>query len=147
MFVSDREISVLIAGVGIEEDELRRRNELASSLRDAGMKIISVARCETPEDIAAAAVKDDVDVIGLSLNDIHDTTCQRVVALLRANSMEDVLVVACGPVPEAKAHRLEEEGISKAFPLGAPASAVINYVQTHVRAPWAIPDNPQLQFM
>ena len=144
MFVSNRKIRVLIAGVGIDDDEPRRANVLAGFLRDAGMDIVATWQCETPETIAAAAVKDDVDAVGISLNGVHNTVCQRIAELLRANSMDDCLVVACDTVPEAAAQNLEEQGVSKAFPMGASPSAVAAYLQAHVRPPWSLPYTPPI---
>ena len=144
MFVSNRKIRVLIAGLGDNNNGSRRTNELTEFLRDAGMDIISADESETPENIAAAAVHDDVDVVGLSMNGVHNTTCQRVVALLRANRMDDCLVVACDTAPDHETQRLERQGVSKAFPLGAPPSTVIDYLQSHVRPPWPLPENPQI---
>jgi methylmalonyl-CoA mutase cobalamin-binding domain/chain len=141
MFVSNRKIRVLIAG--IDNDHSRRTDELAGFLRDAGMDIID-SRCESPETIAAAAVRDDVDAVGMSVNGVHNTVCQQIVALLRAKSVDDCLVVVCDTVPEDEAQNLEEQGISKAFPLGAPPSAVVDYLQAHVRPPWSLPFTPAI---
>lgn len=144
MFVSNRKIRVLIARLGDDNNGSRRTNELAAFLRDAGMDIIGAEASQTPENIAAAAIREDVDVIGLSMNGAHNTTCQRVVAMLRANSMDDCLVVACDTAPNEETRFLEKQGVSKAFPLGAPPSVVIDYLQSHVRPPWSIPENPQM---
>lgn len=142
MFVSNRKIRVLIAGN--DNDESRRATELAGYLRDAGMDIIATRRCESPETIAEAAVRDDVDAVGISLNGVHNTICEQIVALLRANSMDDCLVVVCDTVPEDGAQNLEKQGVSKAFPLGSPPSAVVDYLQAHVRPPWSLPYTPAI---
>lgn len=142
MFVSNRKIRVLVAGVGNDE-ESRPITRLADSLRDAGMDIVGASRCDSPEEIAAAAVRADVDVVGLSLNDRSNIFCKQVAALLRAGSMDDCLVVACDIVQQDEARTLEQHGVSKAFPLGAPFSAVVDYLQTNVRPPWSLPESPQ----
>jgi methylmalonyl-CoA mutase C-terminal domain/subunit len=143
MFVSNRKIRVLIAGIGTDNNESGRTNELAGFLRDAGMDIIGTERCETPESIAAAAIRGDVDVVGLSMNGAHIPICERVVALLRANRMDDCLVVACDA--DDKDQTLGKQGVSKAFRVGTSPSSVVEYLQSHVRPPWTIPENPQME--
>jgi len=140
MFVSNRKIRVLIAG---DEDESHRTEEIAKSLREAGMDVIDSGCCATAETIVADAAKFDVDVVSLSLTDISRTVCQQLMRLLHANSMDDCLVVACDASTADAALDLEYQGVSKAFPLGAPANAVVQYLHTHVRAPWTLPENPQ----
>jgi methylmalonyl-CoA mutase, C-terminal domain len=135
MFVSNRKIRVLIAG------NSGRTNELAGFLRDAGMDIISTRQSGSPESIATGAIRDDVDVVGLSLNGIDNGVCEQVVALLRANSMNDCLVVVCDADDDHQP--VEMQGASKAFCAGTSPSSVVEYLQSHVRPPWSIPENPQ----
>lgn len=142
VFVSNRKIRVLVADVGID-DESQHNSGLAEFLRDAGMDIVGANPCDSPEKIAATAAGADVDVVGLSLNGRHNTVCQQVVALLRACSMDDCLVIACDAVQDDEAKKLEEHGVSKAFRPGVSPSAVVEFVQNHVRPPWSLPDSPQ----
>ncbi|HET7287021.1 MAG TPA: hypothetical protein VFI71_06105 [Pyrinomonadaceae bacterium] len=142
MFVSNRKIRVLVADVG-SDDQSRRTTTLAEFLRDAGMDIVGASRCDSPEKIAAAAVGADVDVVGLSLNGARNTLCEQVVALLRASSMDDCLVIACDALKDGETKTLEQHGVSKAFPSGVSPSAVVDFVQSHVRPPWSLPDAPQ----
>lgn len=143
MFVSNRKIRVLIAGIGAGNNESGRANELAGFLRDAGMDIIGAERSESPESIAAAAIRGDVDVVGLSMNGVHIRICEQVAALLRANRMDDCLVVACDA--DDKDQTLRKQGVSKTFPIGASPTSVVEYLQSHVRPPWSIPENPQME--
>lgn len=138
MFVSKRRIRVLVAKLGLNGQDSGAK-AIGRFLRDAGMDVIYTGRDQTPEMIAAAARREDVDAVGFSfLNGANNSLCQRVVALLRANSMDDCLVVACDTLPLADAQSLKEQGISKAFPVGASPRAVVEYLQTSVRPPWPL---------
>ncbi|HYJ88188.1 MAG TPA: cobalamin-dependent protein, partial [Pyrinomonadaceae bacterium] len=133
MFVSKRRIRVLVAKLSLDGHD-RGAKVIVGFLRDAGMDVIYTDLRQTAEMIAEAAAREDVDVVGLSfLNGAHNTLCKRVVALLRAKSMDDCLVVVCDLVAQEDAQILNEQGISKVFPPGASPHAVVEYMQTNVR--------------
>ena len=84
---------VLIAKPGLDGHD-RGAKVIARALRDAGMEVIYTGLRQTPEQIVAAALQEDADVIGLSiLSGAHNHICPRVMALLRAQGLDDVLVV------------------------------------------------------
>jgi methylmalonyl-CoA mutase C-terminal domain len=137
MFVSQRRIRVLVPTVGCN-GQAQRAQILAESLRDAGMDVIQPGLGQTAEMIAATALREDVDVVSFSLDDTHEDLCQRVAALLRANSLADCLVVVCDSPLAVDEHSLPAQGISKAFPPGVPLNALVDYLQTNVGPPWAL---------
>src|SRR3990167_9239900 len=93
-------IRVLIAKVGLDGHD-RGAKVVARALRDAGMDVIYTGLHRTPEEVVAAAVQEDVDIIGISiLSGAHMTLFPRVLALLRAAGVEDMLLVGGGVIPD-----------------------------------------------
>ena len=98
--MSDRKIRVLVAQPGLDGHD-RGAKVIARALRDAGMEVIYTGLRQTPEMIAAAALQEDVDAVGVSiLSGAHNTLCPRIVDLLRAQGMDDCLVLLGGIVPQ-----------------------------------------------
>src|ERR1700678_1967110 len=93
-------IRVLVAKPGLDGHD-RGAKIIARALRDAGMEVIYTGLRQTPEMIVNAAVQEDVQVIGLSiLSGAHNAIVPRVMALLKAQGAEDILVVVGGTIPE-----------------------------------------------
>ena len=94
--MSERKIRVLVAKPGLDGHD-RGAKVIARALRDAGMEVIYTGLRQTPEMIAAAALQEDVDAVGVSiLSGAHNTLCPRIVALLRERGMQDCLVLVGG---------------------------------------------------
>ena len=90
--MSERKIRVLVAKPGLDGHD-RGAKVIARALRDAGMEVIYTGLRQTPEMIAAAALQEDVDAVGVSiLSGAHNTLCPRIVQLLRDQGMDDCLV-------------------------------------------------------
>jgi ethylmalonyl-CoA mutase len=90
--------------------------QIAVRARDAGFEVVYSGIRLTPAQIVAAAVEEDVDVVGLSvLSGSHLSVVPDVVAGLRDNGLDDVPVVVGGIIPEADAVRLREAGIARVF--------------------------------
>src|ERR1700678_3119360 len=118
--MSEKKIRELIAKPGLDGHD-RGAKIIARALRDAGMEVIYTGLRQTPEMIAAAALQEDVDVIGLSiLSGAHNSLAMRLMVLLRDNGMTDVLVVIGGTIPEADIPSLKEAGITEVFLSGTP---------------------------
>src|ERR1051325_10463606 len=100
-FMSEQQkIRVLVAKPGLDGHD-RGAKVIARALRDAGMEVIYTGLRQTPEMIAAAALQEDVDAVGISiLSGAHNTLCPRIVSLLREQGMDDCLVVVGGIVPQ-----------------------------------------------
>jgi methylmalonyl-CoA mutase C-terminal domain/subunit len=126
-------LRVLIAKPGLDGHD-RGARVIARALRDAGMEVVYTGLRQTPEQIVAAAVQEDVDVIGLSiLSGAHNHVCPRVTQLLEEAGMDDVLVVLGGIIPEQDIPGLRAIGIEGIFLPGTPMQEIVDYITTHAR--------------
>ncbi len=129
----ERRIRVLIAKPGLDGHD-RGAKVIARALRDAGMEVIYTGLRQTPEQIIAAALQEDVDAIGLSiLSGAHMHLFPRILELRREQRLEDVLVFAGGIIPDHDIEKLKEMGIAEIFPPGSSLEEVVNFVRSHVR--------------
>src|SRR5690349_10743855 len=132
--MSERKIRVLDAKPRLDGHD-RGAKVIARALRDAGMEVIYTGLRQTPEMIAAAAVQEDVDAVGISiLSGAHKTLCPRIVNLLRENGMDDTLVLVGGIVPNEDIADLKSQGISEVFLPGTSTEDIVSYIRQHVRA-------------
>ncbi len=128
-------IRVLIAKPGLDGHD-RGAKVLARGLRDEGFEVIYTGIRRTTEAIIAAAVEEDVDVVGCSiLSGAHATLLPKVVAGLREAGAADVLVVAGGIIPEEDRVGLEAAGISAIFGPGSTIAEIATYLRANVRRP------------
>ena len=105
---------------------------MARALRDAGMEVIYTGLRQTPEMIVEAALQEDVDVVGLSiLSGAHMTLAPKVVNLLKANEMDDVLVIMGGIIPEEDIDPLQKAGVHGVFGPGTNTGDIITFIQQH----------------
>jgi methylmalonyl-CoA mutase, C-terminal domain len=128
-------IRVLIAKPGLDGHD-RGAKVLARGLRDEGFEVIYTGIRRTTEAIIAAAIEEDVDVVGCSiLSGAHATLLPKVVAGLREAGAADVLVVAGGIIPEEDRAGLEAAGISAIFGPGSTIAEIASYLRANVRRP------------
>jgi methylmalonyl-CoA mutase C-terminal domain/subunit len=128
-----RKIRVLIAKPGLDGHD-RGAKVVARALRDAGFEVIYTGLHQTPEQIAVAAVQEDVDAVGLScLSGAHMTLFPKVVELLKANGAGDIVVSGGGIVPEEDVPKLKKAGIKAVFGPGTPLQEIIDFHKTAVR--------------
>ncbi|MFM8530266.1 MAG: cobalamin B12-binding domain-containing protein [Ilumatobacteraceae bacterium] len=121
-------LRVLVAKVGLDGHD-RGVKVVARLLRDAGHEVIYTGLFQTPETVAAAAVDEDVDVIGLSmLSGAHMTLAPLVVEALRSRGA-DIPVVVGGIIPNADADELRSVGVAAVLGPGAPADEVVRVVE------------------
>ena len=107
---------------------------IARALRDAGMEVIYTGLRQTPEMIAAAAVQEDVDAVGVSiLSGAHNTLCPRIVSLLREEGLKDTLVVLGGIVPKEDIPKLKEQGIAEVFLPGTSTQDIAEFIRNNVK--------------
>ncbi|HUR15195.1 MAG TPA: cobalamin B12-binding domain-containing protein [Mycobacteriales bacterium] len=131
----ERRVRILIAKPGLDGHD-RGAKVVARALRDAGYEVIYTGLRQTPEQIAAAAVQEDVDAVGLSiLSGAHLTLLPRVVELLRARGADDVVVFGGGIIPEDDIAPLEAAGVTKIFTAGASPTAIVEWVRANVGTP------------
>jgi len=127
-----RTIRVVIAKPGLDGHD-RGAKVIARALRDAGMEVIYTGLRQTPEQIVAAALQEDADVIGLSiLSGAHMHICPRVMTLLKEKGLDHVKVVVGGIIPDADREPLEKMGISGIFLPGTPMQSIVDFITQHV---------------
>ncbi len=132
--MNERKIRVLVAKPGLDGHD-RGAKVIARALRDAGMEVIYTGLRQTPEMIASAALQEDVDAVGISiLSGAHNTLCPRIVDLLRANGMDDTLVLVGGIVPQEDIAVLKQKGVSEVFLPGTSTEDIVKFINLHVRA-------------
>ena len=130
--MTERKIRVLIAKPGLDGHD-RGAKIIARALRDAGMEVIYTGLRQTPEQIVAAAVQEDVDVIGLSiLSGAHNVLFPEIMRLLKEQDAEEIAVVAGGIIPEQDIARMKEIGIREIFLPGTPTSAAVEAIRNAV---------------
>lgn len=129
----DRKIRVLVAKPGLDGHD-RGAKVIARALRDAGMEVIYTGLRQTPEMIAAAALQEDVDAVGISiLSGAHNTLCPRIVELLRENGMDDTLVLVGGIVPQEDIAPLKEKGVAEVFLPGTSTEDIVKFLRENVK--------------
>ena len=130
----EKKIRVLVAKPGLDGHD-RGAKVVARALRDAGFEVIYTGLRQTPEQIAEAALQEDVNVIAMSiLSGAHPHLFPKVVDLVREKGMTDVLIIGGGVIPETDIPALKEAGVSEVFTPGTPTSDVIAFIKEHVKA-------------
>jgi len=126
-------IRVVIAKPGLDGHD-RGAKVIARALRDAGMEVIYTGLRQTPEQIVAAALQEDADVVGLSiLSGAHMHVCPRIVDLLRERGLDDVMVVVGGIIPDLDIPKLRDAGIAAVFLPGTPMQDIIDFIKANAR--------------
>ena len=127
--VSERPIRVLLAKLGLDAHTIGV-TVIARALRDAGMEVIYSGLKQTPEMVAATAIQEDVDVVGLSsLSAAHMQHFPRVVELLREQGADDKLVIAGGVIPAEDAQRLRDAGVAAIFTMGTSTDEIVAFLR------------------
>ena len=125
-------IRVLVAKPGLDGHD-RGAKIIARALRDAGMEVIYTGIRQTPEMIVEAALQEDVDAIGLSiLSGAHLELFPQILDGLKANEMDDVVVVAGGIIPEADRGALESMGVRGIFGPGTSTGEIVEFIRDAV---------------
>ena len=122
----EKRIRVLVAKPGLDGHD-RGAKIVARARRDAGMEVIYTGLRQTPEQIASAAVQEDVDAIGISiLSGAHNTIIPRISELLHADGMDDVLLIVGGIIPDEDIAGLKQAGVAEVFQPGAQPKRLSN---------------------
>ncbi|HEX8618198.1 MAG TPA: cobalamin B12-binding domain-containing protein [Thermoanaerobaculia bacterium] len=130
--MTDRKIRVLIAKPGLDGHD-RGAKVIARALRDSGMEVIYTGLRQTPEQIVAAAIQEDVDAIGLSiLSGAHNVLFPEIMRLLEEEGGTDILVFAGGIIPEQDVPKLKAMGIREIFLPGTPTGAAVEAIRSAV---------------
>ena len=127
-------IRVLVAKPGLDGHD-RGAKVVARALRDAGFEVVYTGLRQTPEEIAEAALQEDVNVIAMSiLSGAHPHLFPKVVDLVRSKGMKDVLIIGGGVIPEGDIPALKQAGVAEVFTPGTPTSAIVDFIKAHVTA-------------
>ncbi len=125
-----RPIRVVVAKPGLDGHD-RGAKIIARALRDAGMEVIYTGLHQTPEQIVETVIQEDADAVGLSvLSGAHMTLVPKVVALLLAQGVDDVLVTVGGTIPADDIPELKRLGVAGVFTPGATTESIIDFIRT-----------------
>ncbi|HKO21685.1 MAG TPA: cobalamin B12-binding domain-containing protein [Candidatus Eisenbacteria bacterium] len=129
-----RKIRVLVAKAGLDGHD-RGAKVVASAMRDAGFEVIYTGLHQTPEMIVQAAVQEDVDAVALSiLSGAHMTLFPRVLELMHAAGIKDVLLTGGGIISKEDMAALQSKGVGELFGPGTPTTAIIEYISGWVKS-------------
>ena len=128
----DRNIRVLMAKPGLDGHE-RGARVLAYGLRDEGFEVIYTGLRQTPDQITAAVIQEDVDVVGLSiLSGAHLAMAGKVIEKLKGQRVKDVLVLVGGVIPEEDIPKLKEMGVAGVFTSGTSIKEVAEFIHSNI---------------
>jgi methylmalonyl-CoA mutase, C-terminal domain len=130
----ERKIRVMVAKPGLDGHD-RGARILARCFRDAGFEVVYTGCHQTPEQIAAAAIQEDVDLVGLScLSGAHRVLFPRVVELLREKAASDITVIGGGIIPEQDFQALYDSGIKAIFTPGASLDSIVEWIKANIKS-------------
>jgi methylmalonyl-CoA mutase C-terminal domain/subunit len=123
-------IRVLIAKPGLDGHD-RGAKVVAHALRDAGMEVIYTGLHQTVEQVVAAALQEDVDVIGLSiLSGAHLPLAEKLMTLLEDKGLNDLMVLVGGNIPARDVDKLQALGVARVFPTGSRFEDIAVFITT-----------------
>jgi methylmalonyl-CoA mutase C-terminal domain/subunit len=127
--MSQAPIRVVIAKPGLDGHD-RGAKVVARALRDAGMEVIYTGLRQTPQQIVAAVVQEDAQVLGMSiLSGAHNQIFPEVLRLLKEQDADDVLVFAGGIIPDDDVPSLKAQGIRAIFPPGTNTDDIVAFIR------------------
>ena len=123
-----RKIRVLIAKVGLDGHDVGAR-VVARGLLDAGMEVIYTGLRRTTEEVARAAIEEDVDWIGVSiLSGAHQMLLPKLRRLLDEAGATDIRIIAGGIIPQEDIPGLQADGVSQVFLSGTSIAEIVDYI-------------------
>ena len=129
----EKRIRVLVAKPGLDGHD-RGAKVVARALRDAGFEVIYTGIRLTPEQISEAALQEDVNVVALSLLSVaHNTLFPRIVEMMKAKGLTDILTIGGGVIPDSDIPGLKAAGIAEVFTPGTPTEKIIEYIKANVK--------------
>jgi len=131
--MAEKRIRIMVAKPGLDGHD-RGARILARAFRDAGYEVIYTGCHQTPEQIASAAVQEDVDLVGLScLSGAHGYLFPRVVELLKEKGAEDITVIGGGIIPDQDFQKLYDAGIKEIFTPGASLDSILDWIKNNLK--------------
>ena len=132
--MTERKVRVVVAKPGLDGHD-RGAKIVARALRDAGFEVIYTGLHQTPEQIVAVAIQEDVDAIGLSvLSGAHNYLFARVLELLREKGADDIAVFGGGIIPPEDILTLKAMGVKELFTPGTSIQDIVRFVRENIRA-------------
>jgi len=130
---AERKIRILIGKPGLDGHD-RGAKIIARGFRDAGFEVIYSGLHQTPEQIVATAIQEDVDGVGLSiLSGAHEYVFSRIIELLKEKGADDIVVFGGGIIPEGDFPALIQLGVKVIFPPGTAIGKAVTWVRENVK--------------
>jgi methylmalonyl-CoA mutase C-terminal domain/subunit len=131
--VKEKKIKVIITKVGLDGHD-RGAKVVVALLKEAGMEVVYLGMFNQVEDIIQAVIDEDADVLGLSyLSGEQLIFTPKIVEQMKANGLDDVLLIAGGTIPVEDIPIMEKMGVSKVFRAGSLSSEFIEFIKENVR--------------
>ena len=123
-------LKVVMGNIGLDGHEMGALT-VARGLRDAGMEVIYLGLCQTPDSIAQTAIQEDADIIGVSsMSGAHNELIPEIIRLLSEMGAKHVPVIAGGIIPRQDFPPLLQAGVSAIFGPGTPIRDIVDYVNS-----------------
>lgn len=130
--MAERKLRILVGKPGLDGHD-RGAKVVARAFRDAGLEVIYTGLHQTPEQIVAAAIQEDVDCIGLSiLSGAHNTLLPKVCEMLKDKNATDIAVFCGGVIPEDDIPGLKNAGIKEVFTPGTSTENIVAWVKENI---------------
>lgn len=131
--MTDKKLRILVAKPGLDGHD-RGAKVVARALRDAGFEVVYTGLHQTPEMIAAAAVQEDVDAVGLSImSGAHNTLFPAVMDALAARGAEDIAVFGGGIIPDEDIETLKARGVKGLFTPGTSLEEIVTWIRANIQ--------------
>jgi methylmalonyl-CoA mutase cobalamin-binding domain/chain len=129
MTVAAAPMRILVGKVGLDGHD-RGVKLVTRALRDAGMEVVYTGLHQTPEQVVATAIQEDVQAIGLSLHSgAHNSLFPRVIELLKEQGAGDIVVFGGGIIPDDDVPRLKAAGVRALFRPGTPMDEIVEFLR------------------
>lgn len=132
--MAEKKIKIIVAKPGLDGHD-RGAKLLSRIFAEAGMEVVYTGLRQTPEMIVEAALQEDADVVGLSsLSGVHNYFFPKVVELLKAKKLANVLVVGGGIIPLEDIPELKKAGIAEIFGPGTSTEVIVDFIKSNVQS-------------
>ena len=131
--MAEKKIKIIVAKPGLDGHD-RGAKLLSRIFAEAGMEVVYTGLRQTPEMIVEAALQEDADVVGLSsLSGVHNYFFPKVVDLLRAKKLSNVLVVGGGIIPLEDIPELKKAGVAEIFGPGTSTEVIVDFIKSNIK--------------
>jgi len=132
--MSERRIRVLVAKPGLDGHD-RGAKVVARAFRDAGFEVVYTGLHQTPEQIVATAIQEDVDVIGLSiLSGTHMLVFPRILELLRQQGVDHIVVIGGGAILPKEVRELKALGVAEIWGVDSSTEEIVSWLRERFTA-------------